>query len=347
MIKRLSGILPRGIQWLRQRFVPGPRVLLYHRVTALGADPQLLAVTPRHFAEHLAILREKAFPMTLPALVDALQQGTVPRNAVVITFDDGYADNLYQAKPLLERYAVPATVFVASGSLGTREEFWWDELDRLLLQPNVLPAQLQLTVSGRTLHWNLGAAAFFTVQDVARYSQWSVNARQYPSIRHQAYAVLCAALRPLPPAERQQVLEQLRQWASATTAGRRSHRALTGNEITQLAAGELIEIGAHTVTHAYLSSLTADAQQSEILDSQTQLEQIIGKPVKTFSYPFGTRASYDTETLRIVHEAGFTCACANIPDLVTSSCDPWQLPRVLVRDWDGETFSRRFAAWLH
>ena len=94
-------------------------VLLYHRIAALDFDPQRLAVTPRHFAEHLEILKACCHPMPLRELVEGARGGTLPDRAVAITFDDGYADALEAGKPALERCGVSATAFLATAYLGS------------------------------------------------------------------------------------------------------------------------------------------------------------------------------------------------------------------------------------
>src|SRR5262249_11986659 len=134
--------LRRAARWLKYRFRSRALILMYHRVTELPNDPYLLAVTPEHFAEQMEEIRRYCVPMRLEELVDELEDGNIPNRGVVVTFDDGYADNLYQAKPLLERYEIPATVFVTAGQVGSRREFWWDELDRLLLQAGTLPSRV-------------------------------------------------------------------------------------------------------------------------------------------------------------------------------------------------------------
>ena len=157
----ISGIhrLRRVAGWVRNRFARGVVILLYHRVAELDSDPQLLGVTPRHFAEHLEVLQRYGHPIYLRALAKSLQDGYVPHRTVVVTFDDGYADDLYNAKPLLERHDIPATVFLTSGCIGSNREFWWDEVDRLLLQPGTLPETLCLRINGRSTQWELQGAA--------------------------------------------------------------------------------------------------------------------------------------------------------------------------------------------
>lgn len=115
----------QSARWLRSRFTTGGLILGYHRVADVGCDSLGMSVSVHHFAEQLAVLCRLAWPIPLQLLVDGLQNGRLPRRAVALTFDDGYADLLYQAQPLLEQYGIPATVFVVSGSLGRR--FAWDE----------------------------------------------------------------------------------------------------------------------------------------------------------------------------------------------------------------------------
>ena len=81
---------------------------------------------------------------------------------MAITFDDGYANNLYQAKPLLEKYQIPATVFVATDYLEKPREFWWDELERIILQTAKLPEELALTINEQPYQWKLGTATTYS-----------------------------------------------------------------------------------------------------------------------------------------------------------------------------------------
>lgn len=106
-----------------------PLVLVYHRIAFLPSDPWGLAVSPETFDAQLRLLRRFFRPLSLHALLDAVQRGR-GHGCVAITFDDGYADNYLSALPLLEKYGVPATFFVTSDPVENGREFWWDELER-------------------------------------------------------------------------------------------------------------------------------------------------------------------------------------------------------------------------
>jgi peptidoglycan/xylan/chitin deacetylase (PgdA/CDA1 family) len=100
------------------------------------------------------------------------------------------------------------------------------------------------------------------------------------------------------------------------------------------------------VTHPVLSALSFDVQRTEVTRSKQHLEAILGRPVTSFSYPFGGRGDYSADTVKLVKEAGFECACSNFPGYVQWDTDPYQLPRFIVRDWDGDEFTQRLAGWL-
>jgi len=313
-----------GRRMRRKRRADGPLVLLYHRIGREPRDPQLLCVTAEHFAEHLELLAQRYKPMPLGRLIGAARASEAPRRAVAVTFDDGYADNLSTAKPLLDRYGVPATVFVASGYAARGRPFWWDELDWLLLGPGRLPRILAIAIGGETLSWDLGDEAEYILDEDRGPRQ-----RVYRSLR--------TRLRLLDDPDREQALEQLR-----SVAGRLGEHAsadarpLTLEELAVLGDGGLVAIGAHTVTHPALSALPPARQREEIAGSKAELEAALGRPVSSFSYPYGTLADFDGTAVSLVKAAGFESASANIPGRVGPTTDPFRIPRILVRDWTGD-----------
>jgi peptidoglycan/xylan/chitin deacetylase (PgdA/CDA1 family) len=325
---------------LRKRVV----ILMYHRVVELPLDSHCLTVTPQHFGEHLEIIRKRYSIIGLRRLVEALEGQRLPRRAVVITFDDGYTDNLYNAKPLLERWDAPATVFVTTGHVGELREFWWDELERLLLTPGTLPEALTLEINGKNQSWELGAAAQYRDEDYEKHRRWS-GERELPTRRHQLFCELMEKLRPLPQQQQQHVGDQL-AGMTGKKESRPTHRTVSANELVHLADGDLVEIGAHTMTHPSLAAHPAGKQREEIVNSKRRLEEYLGRPVTNFAFPFGTVNDYSQETLEIVREAGLSGNCTTTRGLVQRTSDPFQLPRVAVRDWDGDRFTWHLKDWL-
>jgi peptidoglycan/xylan/chitin deacetylase (PgdA/CDA1 family) len=320
-------------------------ILLYHRVAKLDSDPWALAVNPRRFAEHLEVLRQHARPMQLRELSQGLRDGNLSDRSVVITFDDGYADNLHNAKPLLERHDIPATVFVASGYVGRKREFWWDELDRLLLRPGTLPERVQLSVNGTLYRWELSEAAHYTEEDFRRHRGWRAWNKN-PTPRHHLYASLCKLLRPISEEERRQKLREVRRWTVEVPARRSNHRPLSLEEVERLHQGRLVEVGAHTITHPILSALPSGSQAHEIRKNKARLEKILDRSVSSFAYPYGKPYDYTAQTVDIVRQAGFTCACASFEGLVRRSSDRFQLPRVYVRNWNGDRLAQHLNRWF-
>jgi peptidoglycan/xylan/chitin deacetylase (PgdA/CDA1 family) len=327
-----------------RRFQRKALILLYHRVAELATDPQLLAVSPERFARQMEYLSKHCTVIRLRDLAE--QNASEVDRCVAVSFDDGYADNFLTAAPILRRYEVPATVFVTTGYVGLDREFWWDELERVLLQPSTLPSRLHLEVNGWVCDRALDEWSRYSQEDYVRHRSWTVLNKTAPTVRHALYRQLCQELRPLSDETRSAVMEQLRVWSGAEPGARQTHQCLSISQVKSLASDGLMEVGAHSVSHSVLSTLPTVDQRAEICGSRDRLSMWTGRPIGMFAYPYGTQGDYTSDTAAIVREEGFSLACANFPNAVTEHEDLFQLPRVIVRNWDQDTFARAVDQWL-
>ncbi|HVW20370.1 MAG TPA: polysaccharide deacetylase family protein [Opitutaceae bacterium] len=326
---------------------PGAVILLYHRISEVRPDPQWLAVAPSRFREQLAVLREIASPISMSQLADGLAAGKLPPRAVAVTFDDGYRDNLEAAKPALENFGVPATVFVASGYTAGGREFWWDEVERAFLEPGELPPRVEFDLGDKTAAFELGEARRYTAQEAARHAGWNVTAANYPTRRHEIYGQVCELLRGETIERRERALQGLRAAAGlAEAAPRETHGILDAEGVGRLARGGLVEVGAHTVNHPRLATLPPSDQEYEIEAGKRALERILGLPVAGLAYPFGDRADYDHHCIAAAARSGYRWACANVAGVAWVRSGRYELPRILVRDWDGPAFRQFLEEWL-
>jgi peptidoglycan/xylan/chitin deacetylase (PgdA/CDA1 family) len=310
---------------------------MYHRIAEEEIDPWRLCVSARHFDQHLQVLKERAHPMTLAGLAAAVGEGRYAKRAVVITFDDGYRDNATRAYPLLVRREVPATFFLTVGCIGSERPFWWDTLAEVLLRAELLPPELALSAGSVSETWRLGDACHYGAEDRladCACDPWEGRA----SHRLRFFYRVWEWLRPLPDTDRDAALAEIERWSGIPRGRPAESRVMSTDEVLAIDAGGLVEIGAHSLTHAALPQLPEDAQRHEIVGSKSHLEDLLGHPVTSFAYPFG---GHNAETATLVRDAGFARACTTRPGRVQTRADVYRLPRVAVADWDGEELARR------
>lgn len=314
---------------------------MYHRIAEPGIDPWGLSVTPKHFAEHLAVLKKHTQLISLRELAQALQSGECPDRAVAITFDDGYADNLYNAKPILDQYQIPATVFVTTGFTERQQEFWWDKLENICFQLEKLPDTFTLNINGKNERWALGEAVNYTVVEQQNHQTraWEGS----PGTRMYFYHSVWEKLQRLTDKARENALNEMAAWSDFQPKLRLKYRPMTPAELITLESSGWIEIGAHTVNHAVLASHPQTTQATEIAHSKAYLEQLLKHPVFTFSYPFGI---YNRETVSLVKTMGLICACSTFETTVWKWTDRFRLPRFAVLDWDRKEFEQKILYWL-
>jgi peptidoglycan/xylan/chitin deacetylase (PgdA/CDA1 family) len=335
--KRFVDVLKRA----GYRSGSGKLILLYHRVAELRSDPWQLCVAPRHFRQHMQWLSENACVVPLDEMSGVLRQRRSRLPVVAVTFDDGYADNLHEVLPVLEEYGIPATFFFTVPWLAEGHEFWWDELERIFLQPSVLPSVLRLSSDPEAPVWHLEDTTRYTAEAAAVHRQWRAW-EPPPTARHAIYAALRERLYGMLPDRRRRILDEILDWADVEPLERPTHRRMTRDEVVALSRSPLVEVGAHSVSHTALPTLSPARRAQEITLSRHALTQLVDRPVTSFAYPHG---DYCPATAEVVRTAGFLRACTTRSGNVQRQQDPFALPRICVGDWDGEEFGRQIATW--
>lgn len=330
MTRDWLGTLTRRLPGRRSR----PRILMYHRVAHLLRDPWGLAVAPARFAEQLDILRRQRTVLPLDDLIARLRAGSLADDAVAVTFDDGYADNLHNARPALATADVPATLFLASALIGSSRGFWWDELTQMILARET-PVATEIDLLGHVVALHLASP-----EPGDRDPAW--RAWQEPRTgRQRAYIAIWRRLQGLVPEAQGRAMAAMRdQLGNPGTC--EADRIMTVEEVRAMIADGLVRLGGHTAHHPALPALAPAEQRNEVLAGRNAIERLTGDRVRGFAYPYGATCE---QTRAIVAECGFEWACTTAADTpMHGRSDPYALPRLAVVDVDGATFSRALVA---
>lgn len=301
-------------------------ILLYHRVTTLSIDPQLLSVSPGNFEGHLQVLKRDYNVLSVDDFTSLVRaRKGFPRKSVLITFDDGYADNHFEARPVLEASNLQALFYIATANISTSNEMWWDDLERIFLTDQKIPDTLSITLQEQPYTFNT-----------------STNTE-----RKATYEELLPLIRNCAPGARDAAIREMLAWGSLPREGRSTHRMMTFDELRQFANSKAVVIGAHTHNHPKLSVCTKEEQYHEIASSKANLEGLLQREIKHFSYPFGTKADYDEEALSICRSLEFDMVCSNFPRQVHRWTSKFELPRMLVRDWSTAQFEEKMKEFFN
>jgi peptidoglycan/xylan/chitin deacetylase (PgdA/CDA1 family) len=282
--------------------------LLYHRVSENGDAGaawanRSLSVDVHSFDEQMRHVAESCRCLSLSECLGLLEQGRLPPSSVVVTFDDGYRDNLELALPVLERHGVPATIFVATGLVERSVPLWWVELEQALGTID----ELEVVLAGRVRRWQLTS----------------------PMGRFLAFRELGATARASGPPVVDELMSQVREQAPALQA---PDLIASWDEIVRLGQHPLITIGAHTVSHPALALLSPGEAARELSESKSTLEERLGAEVEHFAYPYGAPLQAGAREARLAGEAGFRSAVTTRPAhlFAQHAATPHLLPRLEV-----------------
>jgi peptidoglycan/xylan/chitin deacetylase (PgdA/CDA1 family) len=236
----------------------------------------------------------------------------LPPRPVALTFDDGYVDNLVTAAPLLQQRRVPTSFFLTSRWIDEPGEYWWDALERILLDTADIPSSLRVEIGGCEEVLSTGDAGD------RRRAHWRLHE-----------AMVHASID-----ERDRLEGVVRAWCSGNPP---RVRPMTGDEIRQLAALPGMTIGAHTVNHLSLADQRPEVVTAEIARSRVDLARVIGRPVDQFAYPYGAVDRLSAAAAR--KSCRWSVSCDEAP--LGASFDAARVPRLDVKRWSGEALGAR------
>lgn len=273
--------------------------LIFHRILPFNDPLRPDEPDAVRFDQLMRFISENFTVLSLPEAVERLQSGGLPQRACSITFDDGYADNLTIALPILEKYQLPATVFIATGYLDGGRMFNDAVIDAVALSKKT---ELDLNGINLGLHplnsTEHKLAAINAILNRIKFSTPALRDRQVEAILE---AADCA---PLP-----------------------ADIMLTSQQVREL-SDRGVEVGGHTVAHTILSTLDDERALEEITNGKRQLERLVGKPIISFAYPNGKPGrDYAEHHVPLVRAAGFKHAVSTAQGVGTRESDIYQLPR--------------------
>ncbi len=279
-------------------------VLLYHRVIDLKYDPQQLCVGVDQFAKQLEVLKQSNVFLDIHEFTHLLQNNKkFPKNALLISFDDGYADNYNNALPVLGSLNLPAVFYVSTAGIGTDNLMWWDELDLIFK---------------KIKSENTDISALVKKHNVADTKSL-----------YKYYLAKCKTAASLD--DRNALLAEIRNIASLAAEDIKDHKMLTGEELKKLASSKQVVIGAHTVNHLSLAHIN-DISKKEEIENSVKALSVLGSKIEHFSFPYGEKINYDEKTIRICKELGLKSVSANYVGYVTKGSDLFSFPRFVVRN---------------
>lgn len=267
-------------------------MLAYHRVidrTAPGFDTyrRNVSTTPEGFAQQMAYVAERYSVIGLDRLLAWLDgSADLPTRPLLLTFDDGYRDNLVHALPVLRSHGFPAVVFLATGAIDT----------------------------GEPLHWDLAAYCFShtdrqeALLPVIGRRRWRTDGEREGTLDE-----FIEAIKRLPDGQLRTAVARLPDQLDVQPPDDAFAGVyLRWSEVSEM-ADQGVAFGAHTVDHPILARLGPEEAAAQVLGSRERVAEALGRPVPAFAYPNGLAGDFDRGVVDIVRRAGFSAAFTLVP----------------------------------
>lgn len=295
-----AGLPGSKIRWRRLTGQSNIFIIMYHKIDYDASPLFGASVNPDVFERHISQLSKNYEIIDLNDINKSWSSRSsrkINKDFVILTFDDGYRNNYIHAFPVLKKYRVPATIFLATGFIGTDRLLWHDEIAWILYNAASVP--------------EIAALAKHNIyQDITDDLLLFYNCDKSEQVK--ILFSIVAKLKCLSIEERIRMIKGLAKVCKVNIwPGKSSRAMLSWDEVVEMSDNG-ISFGSHTVSHPVMSSVSASNARSEIVTSKKIIEGYIQKSVTTFAYPYGKRDDFTNETVKILSDEGFECACSTV-----------------------------------
>jgi peptidoglycan/xylan/chitin deacetylase (PgdA/CDA1 family) len=286
-------------------------ILAYHGITKRKFRIQPWTLLPQErFEQQIKFIKEKYNIITLKQAVAGITNGNrLPENPAVVTFDDGYKNNFTLALPILQKFGVPATIFLTAGYIGSKEILPLDEV-YLVITHSKKRSPITLL--------EIGLGPLFFDSEEALFESYLRTVHILKGFRAEKQKKYITLLKETLDSnhERKDVVEEF--------------LLLSKEEVTTLLGTGLIDIGAHTVSHEILTNISLEEAENEIVESKDIIEKYFGGEINLFAYPNGTESDYNDEHVEYLKRNEFVCSVATVSKLNGVEDDRYRLGRMSI-----------------
>jgi peptidoglycan/xylan/chitin deacetylase (PgdA/CDA1 family) len=266
----------------------------------------------REFEQHLKVYLKYGTPISLETL---LCKERLPPSPIVVTIDDGYANNYGLGFPVLKKYNFPATIFLTTGFIDRRLFLWTDWLE--FIAANASNVDIKIELNKEVISFNLGA----------------------PPLRNMVIERLKSILKNMPINKIESFLYELQEMLNVKYDWEKipeTLQPLTWRQIREMRKSRLISFGGHTVSHAILSKCNQEEQNFEMVESKARIEKELNEECLILAYPNGKVNDFTEETIRLAKKANYRIAVTTNSGYENSNgYDSYKLKR-----WGTDLFSK-------
>lgn len=293
-------------------------ILLYHGVTAYEnsgiCNMQGKHIFHEEFREQMDFIKRKCSPLSIDEWTSLRNTKKIPKNPVIVSFDDGFKNNYTTAMPILEELQIPAVFYISSGMIGTDKMFWVDILEDLLNRTTKETIKIRLD---EEIKFNL-----------------SSNEKIF-----EALLKIKSFCKSQPNDIKERVIKDLISITNINPSCNENpnYISMSWEELQDLDRKKLFTVGGHSLNHNILSSLNDNELEKEISQSLSILQEKLNHPIFHYSYPEGQEIHYNEKVIKILKQKGIVCSPSAINGVNNQTDDLFHLKRIMV-GFDGTEF---------